>query len=82
MRTYLSTEKGGILTILPNSDFSSQSSIFGGYGLFGFEFKPIPKFAYFIELGGAGTGATADKIAGKPIYSNGFLTCVGLRLKL
>ena len=74
--------EGGVLTILPNSDFSSQGSVFGGYGLFGFEFKPTPKFAYFIELGGVGTGATADKIAGEPIYSNGFLTNVGFRIGL
>ena len=72
--------EGGFITILPNSNFSSESSVFGGYGLFGFEFKPSPKFAYFIELGGVGTGATADKIAGKPIYSNGFLTNVGFRI--
>jgi sterol desaturase/sphingolipid hydroxylase (fatty acid hydroxylase superfamily) len=72
--------EGGILTILPNSDFSSQRFISGGYGLFGFEFKPIPKFGYFIELGGVGTGATADRIESKPVYSNGFLTNVGLRI--
>ncbi|MCE3228843.1 MAG: hypothetical protein K0S32_3394 [Bacteroidetes bacterium] len=74
--------EGGVLAILPDSDFSSQRSVLGGYGLFGFEFRPISKLAYFIELGGVGTGATADKIADKPIYSNGFLTTVGLRLKL
>lgn len=72
--------EGGILTVLPNRDFSSQSSVLGGYGLFGFEFKLIPAFAYFIELGGVGTGAVADRTAGKPIYSNGFLTNVGLRI--
>lgn len=72
--------EGGVLIILPSSDFSSQSSVFGGYGLFGFEFRIVPGFAYFIELGGVGTGATADKIASKPIYSNGFLTNVGLKI--
>lgn len=72
--------EGGVFIILPNSDFSSQSFVLGGYGLFGFEFKIVPRFAYFIELGGVGTGATADKIASKPIYSNGFLTNVGLKI--
>ncbi len=72
--------EGGVLLLLPNSDFSSQSSVFGGYGLFGFEFRIAPGFAYFIELGGVGTGATADKLASKPIYSNGFLTNVGMKI--
>lgn len=74
--------EGGVLTILPNRDFSYQSAVFGGYGLFGFEFRPIQQFAYFIELGGVGTGATADKMASKPIYSNGFLSNAGIRIKL
>jgi hypothetical protein len=52
--------EGGSFIILPNSDFSSQGSVFGGYGLFGFEFKIVPRFGYFIELGGVSTGATAD----------------------
>jgi len=74
--------EGGIVTILTNDKFSSKSSQFGGYGLFGFEFKPTQKFAYFIELGGIGTGAIADKVVSKPIYSNGFLTNVGFRIGL
>jgi hypothetical protein len=72
--------EGGAFFILPNSDFSSESLNFGGYGLFGFEFKICPTFGYFIELGGVGSGAAADKIAGKPIYSNGLFTNVGLRI--
>jgi len=72
--------EGGVFIILPHRDFSSQSSVVGGYGVFGFEFRILPGFAYFIELGGVGSGATADKIAGKPIYSNGFLTNVGLKI--
>lgn len=72
--------EGGIVILLPNRDFSAQQTIIGGYGLIGFEFKIIQKFGYFIELGGVGTGATADKIAGMPIYSNGFLTNVGFKI--
>lgn len=74
--------EGGVLTILPNSDFSTQNVDFGGYGLFGFEFRPTPRFAYYFELGGVGTGATADEIPGEPLYSNGFLTNVGFRIGL
>ncbi len=72
--------EGGFVILLPNSEFSTESVNFGGYGLFGFEFKPASKFAYFIELGGMGSGAVADKVGGKPIYSNGFITTVGFRV--
>ena len=72
--------EGGVVFILPNSDFSSEDTEFGGYGVFGFEFKTNQKFAYFIELGGVGTGANADLVGNVPIYSNGFLTQVGFRI--
>ena len=74
--------EGGFMIIFPNDEFSSESSEFGGYGLFGFEFKPYDKFGFYLEVGGAGTGATADKIVSKPIYSNGFLTSAGCRIIL
>jgi hypothetical protein len=74
--------EGGATLLLPNSTFSNVESKFGGYGLFGFEFYPTPRLAYFLELGGMGTGATAEKITGKPIYSNGFVTSVGFRFGL
>lgn len=72
--------EGGILIILPHDDFSSKSTEFGGYGLFGFEFKPSSRIAYFLELGGVGTGAKADELPTQPIYSNGFLINVGFRI--
>ena len=56
--------------------------VLGGYGLLGFEFYPHRKGCYFIELGGVGTGATADKIPSSPIYSNGFLISTGIRFHL
>lgn len=75
--------EGGILLITPSSEFSSSSTEIGGYGLFGFEFfmgsAPDVPVSYFIEPGGIGTGATADKVPGKPIYSNGFSISVGVR---
>lgn len=71
--------EGGVIALLPSDDFSNESSHIGGYGLFGFEFFMSPNRNYFIELGGMGVGATADKIPGEPIYSNGFLTNVGYR---
>lgn len=71
--------EGGTFLVLPNSKFSAQSFVLGGYGLFGFEFRIMQKFAYFIELGGVGTGATADKTANKPVYSTGFLTNAGFK---
>lgn len=74
--------EGGLLLVVPNAKFSTKNSLIGGYGLLGFAFKPIHSSEYFIELGGVGTGATADKIIGRPVYSNGFLMNVGFRVNL
>lgn len=71
--------EGGIMLLFPSDNFSSESSVLGGYGLFGFEFFLNKQSNYFIEIGGVGTGATADKVAEKPIYSNGLLINVGFR---
>ena len=76
MRLY---SEGGIMLLFPSSDFSSESTEFGGFGLFGFEFFFNSKSNYFIELGGVGTGANADKVPGQPIYSNGLMMQVGFR---
>lgn len=80
-KIFIYGEGGGTL-LLPNSDFSSYNTVKGGYGLFGFEFKANPTFGYFIELGGMGTGAKADRLPSKPIYSNGFTSTVGFRINL
>ena len=74
--------EGGATFLIGNSNFTSKSMAVGGYGLFGFEFYISKGFSYFIELGGIGTGATADKLPSKPIYSNGFLSSVGFRINL
>ena len=74
--------EGGSIILFPNTNFSSKSTEYGGYGLFGFEFKATDKFGYYLEMGGIGIGAKADKINNKPIYSNGFLTNVGFRISL
>lgn len=71
--------EGGAIFLFPSDEFSSKSIQFGGYGLFGFEFFFDPHVNYFLEAGGVGTGAKADKIPGKPIYSNGFIINVGVR---
>jgi hypothetical protein len=69
--------EGGFLTIFPQLNFSSQHIVLGGYGIFGIEYFFDKRNSYFLELGGVGTGATADKLMNKPIYSNGFLIHVG-----
>jgi hypothetical protein len=74
--------EGGIISLLPNKKFSNEKICIGGYGLFGFEFNPSFRSGLFIEFGGVGTGATANKIVFKPIYSNGFMTNVGFRYYL
>ena len=71
--------EGGVILIVPSSQFSSESTVIGGYGNFGFEFFFAPSGNYFIEIGGMGTGATADKITTAPIYSNGLTVSTGIR---
>jgi hypothetical protein len=75
--------EGGVILLTPPVSISSNDIEFGGYGVFGFEFfmstSPNVPVSYFIELGGMGVGAVADKVPGKPIYSNGFTISVGFR---
>jgi hypothetical protein len=71
--------EGGLLVLLPSNEFSSESSVLGGYGLFGVEFFMNNASNYLIEIGGIGTGAKADEIPGSPIYSNGLMISVGIR---
>ena len=75
--------EGGVILLTPPASISSNSVEVGGYGVFGFEFfmstSPNVPVSYFIELGGIGVGAIADKVPGKPIYSNGFSISVGFR---
>lgn len=71
--------EGGLLVMFPSGEFSGNSAEFGGYGFFGFEVFIDNTNSYFIELGGSGTGAVADKLPFKPIYSNGFITSVGYK---
>ncbi len=74
--------EGGLVVLLPSGEFSSESTVLGGYGIFGFEVFSSPGFAYFIEIGGMGTGATADKLPNQPIYSNGLTVSGGFRIHL
>ncbi len=72
--------EGGSTVLLPNSNFSTEKTHWGGYGLFGFEFWATGKFGYYAELGAMGTGAKADKLPAAPIYANGFTSSVGCRI--
>lgn len=72
--------EGGVIVLLPPDEISSGSSEMGGYGLFGFEFFFAENGSYFLEVGGVGTGATADKLPTEPIYSNGLTISVGFRV--
>ncbi len=74
--------EGGMILIFPDENFSSASNEIGGYGLFGFEFYHSAEFNYFIEMGGVGVEAVADKVENKPLYSNGLLINVGFRIQL
>lgn len=78
--------EGGVGLLLPNSQFSQTKQHVTGYGVFGFEFFFAPisyaPGSYFFEAGGIGSGAVADKVPRKPIYSNGFMLRTGLRFYL
>lgn len=74
--------EGGALCLFPSGEFSEKNTVFGGYGLFGFEFYMSSFSNYFIEIGGLGSGAVADKIPKKPIYANGLLINAGFRFIL
>lgn len=71
--------EGGIVGLMPSDKFSSEDFNLGGYGLFGFEFYMHNAHSYFVEIGGIGSGAKADKMPFKPIYSNGLMMNVGYR---
>jgi len=73
--------EGGIIFLFPSDKFSEEDFVFGGYGLFGFEFYMAKKVNYFIEIGGIGSGAKADVIMNQPIYSNGLLISAGVRMQ-
>ncbi|MCU0378610.1 MAG: hypothetical protein MUC78_10165 [Bacteroidales bacterium] len=74
--------EGGFIGLIPSDKFSSDDFVFGGYGFFGFEFFNSKGNNYFIEIGGVGTGAHADKIENNPVYSNGLVIGTGLRIYL
>lgn len=74
--------EGGTVLITPTSALSTRQTIVGGYGLLGFELLATNRLGYFIELGGMGTDATADKLVSKPIFSNGFTISTGIRFRL
>lgn len=71
----------GLFAIFPHSEMSSDDISLGGQGYFGFEFFPIPKFCYFLELGGKGHAGKADLQPGAPAFNNGFSAQVGFRLR-
>jgi hypothetical protein len=78
--------EGGAAMLILDPKISSQPTAFGGYGVFGFEFflggRENSGMSFFAELGGMGVGAKAEKLPGKPILSNGFVTSTGFRIYL
>lgn len=76
------TAEGGALFILPNDAFSSQDSDLGIYGLLGIDWVTTDQLTLFMEFGGGGSKTRANKVAASPIFSNGFISQVGLRIRL
>ena len=78
---------GGPMLFLRPERLSDDGLALGGVGGFGFEYYFMDDgrdgpVSYFTELGGLGTSARADKLAGSPMLANGFLIAVGLRWTL
>ena len=71
--------EGGGMLLFPSDKFSSKSTVFGIFGVFGFEFFITESICYVIELGATVNRAIADKVPGAPIYANGFMVGTGLR---
>lgn len=73
---------GGIYFLIGNKDITTLDYKIGGIGGFGFEFffnnKEV-KTSYFIEIGGCGIKAIADKLLYSPLISNGFVISAGFR---
>jgi hypothetical protein len=69
---------GGTTALFLPERLSSNVVRVGGIGGFGFEFLDR-HMSYFLEAGGIGTGAQADKLPGAPVFANGFLIAVGFR---
>lgn len=74
--------EAGALLLLPHESFSDTELRSGGYGLFGFELCLSPSLVQYLEVGGMGTGAKAEKLPGSPIYANGLHIGVGMRYHL
>ena len=75
---------GGLALVLPTNDVSGQTVQGGGYGLTGLELS-MPeggRARWFLEVGGMGTGAKADRLTNSPIYANGFTIGWGFRYRL
>jgi len=74
---------GGPQVLVVPSDLRADAFAIGGIGGFGFEFFFTDSGvgqSFFIELGGVGTGVTADKLPGAPSFHNGFVATVGFRI--
>lgn len=72
---------GGLALVLPTNDLADERAHGGGYGLTGLELS-LPengRTRWFVELGGMGTGARADRLTNSPIYANGFTIGWGFR---
>ena len=72
---------GGPLLLIASPSLASTATLGGGFGLVGLEFFLHPRnvHAMFLEFGGMGTGAAANKLVGKPVYANGFTISWGFR---
>jgi hypothetical protein len=72
--------EGGPGVLINNSKVTSKKMNLLGYGVIGGEYLLREKLWMFLEGGGIGSGAEADKLIGKPMYATGLFFGMGLRL--
>lgn len=74
--------EGGIQAFFLPGMLSSTPVSVGGYGVFGFEFFMGEGPRFFIELGGSGGGASANRLLTNPSIGSGFTAATGFRFSL
>jgi hypothetical protein len=72
--------EGGPGVLINNARVTTKKMNLLGYGVIGGEYLLRGKLWMYLEGGGIGSGAEADKLVGKPMYATGLFFGMGLRL--
>lgn len=72
--------EGGPGVLINSARVTTKKMNLLGYGVIGGEYLLRNKLWIYLEGGGIGSGAEADKLIGKPMYATGLFFGMGLRL--